>query len=142
MTIPLVKKAIDIYHVNKRSFIAYCAVGVLNVLLYTGLYVLLDKILKLSHIFALSLSFVVAATFQFMANRIFSFQSSSKVYAKDVLKYCILLVINYLISVVTVLGMNSINQPDIYGIFVSCTLSPFVNYFLFRYWIFQQLDHQ
>ena len=130
------KKAIDLYHFNKRSFVMFCVVGILNVTIYVGLYAFFDKVIKLGNIFALTLSFILAASFQFTANRFFSFQAGGRRYTKDILKYCILLLVNYLISVLVVYVATWINQPPIYGILAISGFCPFLNYVLFRYWKF------
>lgn len=139
MTIPFLKKMVDLYHFNKRSFVAFCLVGLCCVLLYIGLYALFDKILALGHILALNLSFVLTASFQFFANRFFSFQSTGQKYTKDILKYCVLLMVNYLMSVLFVLIAIWIHQPPIYGVLIVSVISPFTSYILFRYWIFPTL---
>lgn len=134
----LMTKGIQLYHQNKRSFILFSIIGILNTLIYVGFFALFTFVLKTTQFFAITASFILSASFHFIANKIISFQSKNSDYMNSITKYAVLLLINYVISVIIIKSSTWFLSSALLGITITAGVNPLLNYLLFRYWIFSK----
>lgn len=130
---------------NIRSFerfypiLMFGVVGTCNTALAFGLFALFWKILALNYLLAITLTYALSATFQFFANRKVTFRSSSGNLGYQLLKYGVVLIINYMVTVSAMyLTVSTLGFSPYIGMFSSTLCSAIVSFILFNFWVFRK----
>jgi putative flippase GtrA len=115
----------------------FCTLGAINTASYFLIFSFFLEYLHLNYLLAVTVTYIITATFQFFSNRKFTFKSSGNV-GHQLLKYFILLALNYL---VTLFIMHSIVErfelsPYI-GLCFATLSSATMSFLLFKFWVFR-----
>ncbi len=115
----------------------FCFLGAINAMYYFLLFSFFFEYLHLNYLLAISITYILTATFQFFSNRKLTFRSSGNVFYQ-LLKYFILLALNYL---TTLLIMHSFVErfelsPYI-GLCCTSFSSAVTSFLLFKFWVFR-----
>lgn len=81
--------------------------------------------------------FVVGLGVNYGLNRVFTFESSGQT-GKQLVKYALLVGINYVITLVLVLGLTRLGVPTLVAKTLSTGTCALSNFFLYRHWVFGQ----
>lgn len=122
---------------NGRSMLLFPIVGALTAIIYFSLFNLMWYILGIDYRIAVSIAYVTAATFQFFVNRNLIFRSSGHRVLYQLVKYVVMIIINYIITMIVVHFVVEILKfsPPI-GVVVAVVITVVLSYLLSRYWVF------
>lgn len=124
-----------IYHSQKIHFLKFMIAGVGTTIIYLGLFSLLWYVFHVNHIISISIAFLNAAAFQFLANRKLTFQINDN-NPQHILRYLVFLGINYLLSVIILQSCILAFSSTFIGLVLTCFITPLTGYLFFKYWIF------
>jgi len=113
-------------------------VGGATAAIYFAVLTLNLELLRASYTLAVSISYVVSVIFQFAANKYFTFGSKTTRFGRQLPKYLVLLILNYLVTIVVVKFVVEILALSAYcGVLASVPLIMVIGYVLSRRWIFK-----
>lgn len=121
-----------------KQFIKFCMVGVTNLLVHLAVYFLITRFLHWYYLLATILAFVVAVSWSFFINRVWTFRAGSgnkreqyiKFFASNVLTAIFNIAVLY--SLVEFLAIN-----DLVSQLIASVLGAFVNFSINRFWTFR-----
>ena len=97
-----------------------------------------DSILGLGYFISVTAAYVTAILFQFNANRLFTFRASEKAQHIQLLRYLVLLAINYIITILIVsICVETLGLSAYVGVGVSVLITVFIGYCLSHFWVFK-----
>lgn len=115
----------------------YLGVGGSTALLYFGLILITVQLLHLGHILAVSISYVGAVSFHFLANKTFTFASHDGNVMWEVLRYILAALLNYLITLAIVFIVVDWGHRSTYlGAFLAIAVTQGLGYGLTKFWVF------
>lgn len=120
------------------QFAKFGVVGTVTAAIYfLGMWVA-DFIFGFNYIAAVSVAYFVSTTFHFLANRHFTFRAAKEPHGYQIIRYLVMWVLNYLITivVVSVCVERFLLSPYI-GVCISVVFTVFIGYVLARYWVFK-----
>jgi len=86
---------------------------------------------------AVSVSYITAVTFHFLSNRLFTFQAGNANVLKQLVKYLMVTLINYLITIVVVDTCVKILYLSPYiGVMASIAMTVLIGFLLMKFWVF------
>jgi putative flippase GtrA len=116
-------------------------VGVLTAGIFFSAMYMFDSFLGLNYLVCTSLAYVLSTSFHFFANKYFTFGNRQTIVLGQVVRYLIVWVLNYLITISIVrLGVEKMKLSPYLGVCCSVAITVFIGYFLSRYWIFKAKD--
>jgi putative flippase GtrA len=121
------------------SVVRFLIIGGLSFALDLGLLVLLHEALGVELWIATPVAFVVSLVFNFLLQRIFTFQATNH-RGISALKYVLLVFVNILVSDLIVTGFDALGWSYVVGKTTSTVLTTVWNYFLYRHWIFKSSE--
>jgi putative flippase GtrA len=121
------------------SVVRFIFVGGLSFALDLGLLVFLHEVLGVELWIATPVAFVVSLVFNFLLQRIFTFQATNH-RGISAMKYVLLVVVNILVSDFIVTGFDALGWSYMVGKATSTILTTVWNYFLYRHWIFKSTE--
>lgn len=121
------------------SLVRFLFVGGLSFALDLGLLVFLHEVLGVELWIATPTAFLVSLVFNFLLQRIFTFQATNH-RGVSALKYILLVVVNILVSDLIVTGFDALGWSYMFGKATSTILTTVWNYFLYRHWIFKSTE--
>jgi len=125
--------------VRFREIVRFCAVGFVTALIYFFVIGFLYDVMKWGYLFAVTLAFIFSTAFHFLANRSYTFNSHSRSIARQLFRYIVLIVINYLITILIVKYFVEILDLHPYlGVLMSTFLTVMVGYMLSNFWVFNE----
>jgi putative flippase GtrA len=86
---------------------------------------------------ATPIAFVISLIFNFLLQRMFTFQATNKG-SISAAKYLLLVAVNIVVSDVIVTGFDALGWSYVIGKTTATALTTVWNYFLYRHWIFQR----
>ena len=118
------------------QFLSYSAVGGLNFVLSTGLYLLLLKILHVNYKTAFTMTWLFGIFLTYIINFIWVFKSADKLeFKKRFPKYFLVYVTSYLVNIALLTYLVSTYGFDPFYIqFAILPLVVLINFFGFKYW--------
>ena len=120
------------------AFAKFGLVGATTAAIYFFVIWLLNAILGLSYIAAVSLAYFVSTLFHFQTNRHFTFAAAQGRFKSQVVRYLFMALINYLITILVVgLCVERLHLSPYLGVCVSVLFTMFVGYTLGRHWVFK-----
>ena len=120
------------------QFSKYLAVGGSTAILYFALLIFTVDVLHLGHLSAVSISYPLAITFHFFANKLFTFRSRSAQMSGEVFRYLCVAFLNYLISLVVIyLVVDLGGQSTYYGAALAVAVTVGLGYGVTKLWVFQ-----
>lgn len=131
-----VKKVFSL--IDKRSAAFFIFVGTLSAVVYFSSFTLLWKYLDINYKVAVSISYVLSVIIHFCANRRLTFRSHNHRLSGQLVKYIIMISINYVVTllvmhyVVSVLGYS----PYL-GVVCAIGSTVGVSYLMAKFWVFR-----
>ncbi|MDR3476705.1 MAG: GtrA family protein [Gammaproteobacteria bacterium] len=124
-----------------QKFIVFLIVGGLTAVVYFSLFTLTWKWLNLDYKLALTISYFFAVSFQFITNRRVTFKSHDENIFYQALKFCGLLVINYLLTMVIVTwSVNRLALSPYLAILLSLMITVVTGFAISRLWVFKTVS--
>ena len=113
-------------------------VGIATAIIYFFImWVTLDNFV-FNYLISISLAYIIATCFHFLANQDFTFDAKFGRRDIQLLKYIVLWVINYVVTLFVVNRSVEYFGLSIYlGVSASALVTVFIGYFLSRYWVFK-----
>lgn len=129
------------HEVSYKEFFNYSVVGSVTAFLYFGVIVFATEILDFGYRIAVSVSYVIAVSFHFLANREFTFSASDGVVRKQIIRYLIVLLLNYLITICVVSYLvDSLVFSHYLAAIIAIGATVTVGYFTSKFWIFNEKE--
>lgn len=134
----LIKKYIDWINVNKVSFFIFVMIGSITASSFFVLFTILWKILKIDYPASVSIAYIAAITFYFFANRSITFKSTAKNIKPQLIKFILLVLFNYLITItITFTTVELFLLSPYIGIVLAIGTTTILSYFISKFWVFQ-----
>lgn len=112
-------------------------VGILTAVLYFAVLFLLMSYLVWDYLLSVSLAYFISTIFHFLANRHFTFSASGGSNKAQLLRYLLLWIFNYVMTIFIVTISVSLIELSVYmGVCLSVLFTVFFGYFLSRKWVF------
>lgn len=122
----------------KSELLAYLIIGGLTAFIYFGIIALDVEILELDYRIAVSIAYVIAVSFHFLANRKFTFRVSDSRVVRQFFRYIGVLLINYLITISIVsLSVDRLGVSPYEGVAASIAVTVVVGYIVTKFWVFR-----
>ena len=128
---------------NYIRLFRYVLVGAFTALLYFGVIAYLVDVLYISKTISLSVSYVLAVIFHFLASRAFTFSDRKGSPLPQGARYLILLLANYFLSLYVTLYLCDKVGLNIYasaGSAIGFTI--FIGYIVSNFWVFKRASPQ
>lgn len=126
--------AIGLY---RHPVVRFLLVGGLSFAIDLGLLALLHEVFGVDLWIATPIAFLVSLVFNFLLQRIFTFQATNKG-SVSAAKYLLLVLLNIVVSDVIVTGFDALGWSYVVGKTTATILTTVWNYFLYRHWIFRR----
>lgn len=127
--------------VINSEFWAYLVVGGLTALIYFGFIALGVEILELDYRIAVSVAYVFAVSFHFLANRKFTFRVVDNRVIRQSIRYLGVLMINYLITISIVSLLVGKHGVSTYlSAAVSIVVTVGIGYLASKFWVFRNKE--
>ncbi|UIJ71062.1 GtrA family protein [Aurantimonas sp. HBX-1] len=120
------------------QFARYVGVGGATALVYFGLIFLTVELLQLGHLLAVSISYIAAITFHFLANKALTFRSREANVLREVTRYICVALVNYVITLIVVhLVVDSAGQSTYLGAAMAIAATLGLGFGMTKFWVFQ-----
>jgi len=124
-----------------REFLTYLIVGGLTFLIYFGFIALTVEMLQLDYRVGVSIAYVIAVSFHFFANRMFTFRAGSDQLIHQSVRYVGVLLVNYLITMVVVSFLVvRMGLSPYFGAAFAIVVTVGVGYFASKFWVFRKSE--
>ena len=121
-----------------RKGIKFALVGGTTAIIYFALLVVLMRFPLLNYQWNVSIAYVMATSFHFAANRWFTFRAHEGRATRQLGRYVILVLINYLLTLLIVTGMvELLGAHPIVGACMAVGLTAVVAFLIARSWVFR-----
>lgn len=118
--------------------LTYCTIGGLNAVLSFVLFTVFWKFLHINYLVATTCTYAITAAVQFFGNRKVTFKSSSGNLPLQMFKYCIMLIINYLVTMFVVhVDVSVFHLSPYIGMIAATACTATISFTLFKLWIFR-----
>jgi putative flippase GtrA len=118
-------------------FFRFLLIGGLTAFLYYSSIFFFDYLLGLEYFWAITSAYIISTLFHFLANKHFTFKSSSKIKLPQILKYLVVWCLNYLITILVVQSGYYFYRISPYiSVLLSLFITTFIGYSASRHWIF------
>ena len=114
---------------------AFLLVGVASYLVDISLLYLCHGQAHLALWLATSIAYFCGLLANFGLNRVLTFRSSTPLHYQ-LMRYVVLLVLNYLVTLVMVTGLTAAGSPYLASKTICVALLAIVNFFAYRHWVF------
>jgi putative flippase GtrA len=125
----------------RHPIVRFLMVGGLSFALDLGLLAIMHELFGVPLWLATPIAFVISLVFNFLLQRLFTFQATNKG-SVSAAKYLLLVVVNILVSDIIVIGFDALGWSYIIGKTTATVLTTVWNYFLYRHWIFQRVPEE
>ncbi len=131
----LVRKIIN------SEFLIYLGIGGLTALVYFVFIALSIEILDFGYRVSVSVAYVLAVSFHFLANRRFTFRVVDNRFIHQWIRYFGVLVINYLITLAVVsFCVDRLGVSTYLSASLAIVVTVGVGYFATKFWVFRNRD--
>jgi putative flippase GtrA len=123
---------------NRDSIIRFIAVGLLNAIFYFCLFTIFWKGLNINYNIAITIAYAIAIVSYFFLTRHFTFASNNNPIKNQVLRFIVLLVLNYFITLAIVHNTVKILllSPNL-GVLFAIATTTISSYLIGKFWVFQ-----
>ena len=123
-----------------RKFIIFGVIGALTALINLGTLFIFLGLFKFEYKVAVTFSYFLGVIFHFFTNKIITFNNNDyRSILKQLFRYAIMAVINYLISLfLVVVIVEKLGQPAYLGVLISIVFSAIIGFNLSKIWVFKQ----
>lgn len=125
------------YDHHKKYFFTFITVGIGGTIIYCALFAFLWNVLHINHVMAVTIAFISSATYQFLTNRKVTFKVEDPNFLQQIMRYGVLLVINYLLSIYIMQFALWAFSSSLIGLLLTASTTPVTGYLLFKYWVFK-----
>lgn len=123
---------------NLYLFFKFGLVGVVTALIYFFMIWFVDFVLSFEYKVSVSIAYLVSTIFHFVANRLFTFSAAKGQKNLQLIRYLVLWVINYLITLSVVsFCVESLHLTTYFGVLIAVLFTVFLGFILARYWVFK-----
>ena len=120
-----------------RHLVYFIFVGGISAAIYFLLLMIFLDYMGVGRRIAVSASFAVSTLFNFMANRNLTFKQKDSSVIKHSLRYVVMLLISYVLTMIIVeIGSSVFNQTVYVGSIVAIFISMFFRFALSKFWVF------
>jgi putative flippase GtrA len=125
------------------QFLRYLGVGGTTALVYFALIFLTLQILQFQHFLAITISYLCAISLHFVANKTFTFRSRERRVGFEVLRYSLVTLLNYLITLAVVfLVVDWGGQSTYLGALLAIAVTLGLGYCFTKCWVFNERGSQ
>lgn len=119
------------------QFFRYLGVGGSTALVYFGLIFVTVQGLHLGHLLAVSVSYLLAISFHFLANKTFTFRSRGGKVWPEVFRYILVALLNYFITLAVVFVVVDWGHQSTYlGALLAIAITLGLGYAMTKFWVF------
>ena len=123
---------------DKRTFLFYCLAGGLSALVYFCFFSLLWQMIHMNYKIAVSIAYVMSVVVHFTMNRRLTFRGHGKNLRKHLMKYSVMILINYLITMLVVhMVVEKIHLSPYFGVVAAIGATVMSGYLMAKYWVFK-----
>lgn len=120
------------------EFLTYLVIGGLTAVAYFGILALSVEILALDYRLSVSVAYIFAVSFHFLANRRFTFHRKDGQFIREGFRYSGVLLINYLITIgVVSFLVGKLGLSTYLSAVLSIVVTVGVGYFASKFWVFR-----
>ena len=121
------------------TFMRFALIGGLTAILYFLVMWLSSSRLHLGYEIAVSVAYLISTTFHFLANKYFTFKSASEPSHMQLIKYGVMWIINYIITVAVVwLAVEKFAFSAYVGVCMAVVMTFMVGFILGQCWVFKK----
>lgn len=122
---------------HKREVFWFLTTGVISAIAYFITFSLLWKIFNLNYQVAITIGYIVSVIVHFNINRYITFKSGSNPIAHQLIKYLMMLLMNYIVTLLIAHGVvEKAHFSPYFAIVCSIGATVGTSYLLSRYWVF------
>lgn len=126
-----------------NRFIKYLVVGSSTALIYFGLLAILLEKFKLGSTLSITGAYATSVTFHFFANRHLTFKSGSSSLVPQIIRYSVMVVSNYLITLLVIfLFVDRMHFNTYVGASIALATTIVVGFFVARLWVFRGIENK
>jgi len=123
---------------ESRRFGAFLIVGGLSALLNLAVFMVLWKWLHLNDTLAVSAAYVVALSFHFVLNRVWTFKGTQGAQGQQIVRYAVMAAVNYGLTVAVVdLATRMLGWTPPVGLCAAIGATTLSGYSMSRRWVFR-----
>ena len=123
-------------HVN--HFLKFGIVGFITAAIYFMVMWLMEGVMGMHYFLAITVAYMLSTTFHFFANRHFTFRVGNEEKFLQFIKYLVMWVINYILTMlIVIICVEQIHLSSYMGVCSSVIVTVFVGYVLSRNWVFR-----
>ncbi len=131
---------LNFYH---KEYFRYFLVGSMTAFFYFGLIALGTKVLEFEYRIVVSVSYLIAVIFHFIASRKITFLVSDDKVPKQLVRYVIVLLLNYIITIIVVSYLVDYLQFSHYvGAIIAIGITIVVGYGTSKFWVFNKKEKE
>ena len=121
-----------------KAFTKFGVVGATTAAIYFSVMWIANAGLGLNYILAVSLAYILSTAFHFIANRHFTFAAAVGHQGQQFVRYLVLWLINYVITIgIVTLCVEKFLWSPYLGVCISVIFTMCTGYALARYWVFK-----
>ena len=124
--------------VRERSFQRYLFVGVSTVCIDIALLALLREKFKGGLLSAVSIAYWASIIYNFVLNRLWTFEAKAGMIPKQILQYGVLLFINYLVTLAIVSSIEALGISEYIGKIIALGITVSWTYFIYKKIVFKE----
>ena len=118
-------------------FLKFLAVGLTTMLVQFSSFALMWDVLYLPQRLSVSVSYLTAVTFHFLSNRFFTFQARNANIFRHLIKYIIVVCINYVITIGVVdVCVKILSLSPYIGVMAAIAITVMTGFLFLKYWVF------
>jgi len=121
------------------TFLYYILVGGSSaVVSFVSFLILQRELAHFNYQIPVTLSYIIAITFRFFCNRHITFKSTDSYLASQVFRYLVMILINYILTIVTVHAVVQwfFLSPSL-GMITSIVVTAFTGFALSKFWVYK-----
>jgi putative flippase GtrA len=121
-----------------KTSLTYLVVGGLTSIIYFGFIAVCVGLLNMSYPIGIGVAYALAVSFHFFANRNFTFRSTTANIFSQGLRYVIVLILNYLLTLSTAYALEKwLGFPQWLAAASAIVTPIIVGYFFLKLWVFR-----
>ncbi|MBL7084036.1 MAG: GtrA family protein [Candidatus Aminicenantes bacterium] len=118
-------------------FLKFLAVGLTTMVVQFSSFAMMWDIFHLPQRLSVSISYIAAVTFHFLSNRFFTFQAGNADVFKQLIKYIIIVCLNYIITIVVVdVCVKTLFLSPYIGVMAAIATTVMTGFLFLKYWVF------
>lgn len=127
--------------IKNSEFLTYLVVGGFTALIYFGFLALSVEVFALDYRFGVSIAYVLAVSFHFLANRKFTFRIVDDRVIHQWVRYLGVLMINYLIMLgIVSFFVGRLGVSTYFSAAISIVVTVSVGYLASKFWVFRNKE--